>query len=180
MQARYPRDTEAMNAAAEIRIRAQRRMGEELGKVELATGGGDQKSDHRSSQATGDRPTLAETGQNRDNPPRTDRRAVVCPGDPVERAAQWACRGGQFRQMPLAMPAGGDVPTKLTRHRFGRRRCPQLGETSAGGMHPGIPLGASALSLLPRLLELLAQPFSIGRRQCGGNALEVGLGVHAG
>jgi len=52
--------------AAEIRIRAERRLGElmaaQKARVGAAKGGGDQKSDHRVGKKPGDLPTLGEAG----------------------------------------------------------------------------------------------------------------------
>jgi hypothetical protein len=54
--------TEEQNGAAETKIRAERCLGEALARLEKATGGGDQRSDHRSHDATGGPPTLADIG----------------------------------------------------------------------------------------------------------------------
>ena len=71
-----------MNVAAELRIRAERRMGEALRETELAKGGGDQKSDHRSSRPTSDRlPSLSEIGISKDQSSRFQRLADI--PDPV-------------------------------------------------------------------------------------------------
>ncbi len=53
---------ETINYAAEIRLRAERKLGEILIQTPKAKGGGDMKSDHRSQKRTGDSPTLAESG----------------------------------------------------------------------------------------------------------------------
>src|SRR5215471_14762556 len=50
------------NRVAEIKIRAERHLGQALARLEKAKGGGDQRSDHRSHDATGGPPTLADLG----------------------------------------------------------------------------------------------------------------------
>jgi len=54
------------NEVAEIKIRAERRIGEELATLSKAKGGGDQRSEHRSHRPTSGPPTLAELGISKD------------------------------------------------------------------------------------------------------------------
>jgi hypothetical protein len=68
---------QAQNRIAEIKIRAERRMGEELRKLEKAKGGGDQRSDHRSHDAIGGPATLAELGINKSQSSRWQTLASV-------------------------------------------------------------------------------------------------------
>jgi hypothetical protein len=55
-------NTEAERRACEIRLRAERKAGQLLAKMDKAKGGGDRKSDHRSHGATGDQLTLDDIG----------------------------------------------------------------------------------------------------------------------
>jgi len=48
--------------AARMKLRSERRAGEMLAGMDKAKGGGDQKSDHRCNNVTGDNPTLSEIG----------------------------------------------------------------------------------------------------------------------
>src|SRR5215469_1843593 len=50
------------NRVAEIKIRVERHLGQALARLEKAKGGGDQRSNHRSRNATGGPPTLADIG----------------------------------------------------------------------------------------------------------------------
>ena len=50
------------NRVAEIKIRAERHLGQALARLAKAKGGGDQRSNHRSRDATGGQPTLADIG----------------------------------------------------------------------------------------------------------------------
>jgi hypothetical protein len=54
------------NEVAELKIRAERRIGEELATLNKAKGGGDQRSEHRSHRPTGGPATLAEIGITKD------------------------------------------------------------------------------------------------------------------
>lgn len=54
------------NEVAELKIRAERRIGEELATLNKAKGGGDQRSEHRSHRPTGGPATLAELGITKD------------------------------------------------------------------------------------------------------------------
>lgn len=53
---------EMQNHCAEIKIRAERRVGELLRGTEKDKGGGDRRSNHQSRRATGDIPTLSDAG----------------------------------------------------------------------------------------------------------------------
>jgi hypothetical protein len=59
--ARQAQNTDAERQAAEIRLRAERKAGQLLKAMPKAKGGGDQKSDHRSSRSRGD-PALKDLG----------------------------------------------------------------------------------------------------------------------
>jgi hypothetical protein len=69
------------NRAAEIKIRAERRLGEALARLEKAKGGGDQRCDHRSHDATGGPLTLADIGITRTQSSRWQAMASVPPDD---------------------------------------------------------------------------------------------------
>jgi hypothetical protein len=58
---------EDQNKATTVKIRAERRLGNELSALQKAKGGGDRRSDHRSHDATGGLPTLADLGIRRHN-----------------------------------------------------------------------------------------------------------------
>ncbi len=61
--ARQAQNVEMERQACEIRLRAERRVGQLLKGMDKAKGGGDQKSaDHRYQDDTGDRETLADLG----------------------------------------------------------------------------------------------------------------------
>jgi hypothetical protein len=60
--ARQALNTEGEQKAMRIRIRAERRVGEILCDKEMAKGGGDQRSDHRSTRPRGGPKTLDELG----------------------------------------------------------------------------------------------------------------------
>jgi hypothetical protein len=68
--ARQANDPQLIEHATEIRLRAERRAGELLATMEKNKGGGDRRSNHRSSGATGDRPTLKELGITKDQSSR--------------------------------------------------------------------------------------------------------------
>lgn len=53
---------EPEHRACEIQLRAERKASELLRDMEKAKGGGDQKSEHRSSPLRGDRPTFRDLG----------------------------------------------------------------------------------------------------------------------
>jgi N6-adenosine-specific RNA methylase IME4 len=89
---------DAVNAAAEIRVRAERRMGEELAKAELATGGGPVRSDigkapvgqddsSRPTPATSSKPKLSDIGISRDQSSRYQHLADI-PEDTFEAAIE--------------------------------------------------------------------------------------------
>lgn len=80
---------DAVNAAAELRIRAERRMGEALRDAEKPKGGGDQRSDHRSASTTGEKsaPTLAEIGITKDQSSRYQQIAAI-PQETFETAIE--------------------------------------------------------------------------------------------
>lgn len=60
--ARRAKDYELIALATEIRLRAERRLGEMMAQQPKAMGGGDQKSDHRVSKKPSDVATLADAG----------------------------------------------------------------------------------------------------------------------
>jgi phage N-6-adenine-methyltransferase len=70
---------DAVNAAAELRIRAVRKMGEALRDAEKAKGGGDRRSDHPSASTRGEKsaPTLAEIGITYDQSSRYQQMAAI-------------------------------------------------------------------------------------------------------
>jgi hypothetical protein len=72
------------NRAAAVKIRAERRLGEELSRLEKAKGGGDQRSDHRSHDVTGGLPTLADLGITKAQSSRWQALASI-PEDDFER-----------------------------------------------------------------------------------------------
>jgi len=76
------KDTHMELWAAEIRIRAERKAGEFLRGMKKAKGGGDQKSNHRSSVATGGQ-TLADIGITKDQSSKWQKMATI-PGKKFE------------------------------------------------------------------------------------------------
>ncbi len=64
------KNTEAERCACEIRLRAERKAGQLLSKMEKNRGGGDRKSDHPSRGTTGDKSTLSDLGVTRDQSSR--------------------------------------------------------------------------------------------------------------
>ncbi len=64
------KNTEAERRACEIRLRAERKAGKLLSKMEKNKGGGDRKSDHPSRGTTGDKSTLSDLGITRDQSSR--------------------------------------------------------------------------------------------------------------
>lgn len=61
--ARQAKNVDAEHRACKVRLRAERKAGQLLKRMDKARGGGDQKSDHRSTRPRGDRrPTLRDLG----------------------------------------------------------------------------------------------------------------------
>ncbi len=80
-------NVEAERRACEIRLRAERKLGQILRDMEKAKGGGDQKSDHPSQRARGDssaQKTLADLGISYTQSSRWQELAAV-PDDEWER-----------------------------------------------------------------------------------------------
>jgi hypothetical protein len=67
----------------EIRLRAERRCGELLSEMEMNRGGGDQRSDHRSTEPRGDRQTLRDLGISYDQSSQWQK-LVAVPADEFE------------------------------------------------------------------------------------------------
>jgi hypothetical protein len=81
------RDTELIQYAAEIKVRAERRCGELLAHTEKHVGG--RPTDNRSNDATGSPPTLREMGLTKDESSRYQQLAAM-PAD-----EEGGSRGGQ-------------------------------------------------------------------------------------
>src|SRR5262249_45482569 len=84
------------NRAAETKIRAERRMGGALAGVGKAEGGGDQRSDHRSHDATAGRPTLADLGITKTQSSRWQAMASVPEADFEQHIAKVKGRGKEL------------------------------------------------------------------------------------
>jgi len=84
------------NRAAEVKIRAERHLGEALAQLEKAKGGGDQRSDHRLHDATGGRPTLADIGITKTQSSRWQAIAFVPQDDFEKHLAKVKNRGEEL------------------------------------------------------------------------------------
>lgn len=82
--ARQAKDSELIQYATEIKVRAERRCGELLATTEKNTGG--RPSDNRSNDATSFAPTLADMGLTRDESSRYQQLAAM-PAEHFETAA---------------------------------------------------------------------------------------------
>jgi hypothetical protein len=98
--ARQAQNYEAEHKAAKVRERAERRAGELLAEREMAKGGGDQRSDHRSPHVTGDRP------EHPSNQPKT----LADLGITKRQSANWQ----KLAKMPLErFTTGDEAPPQL-------------------------------------------------------------------
>jgi DNA N-6-adenine-methyltransferase (Dam) len=77
--AQHAQDTTLLDRATEYRLLAERRAGEILKLTVKNKGGGDRRSNHRSSGATGDRPTLDQLGINKSQSSRWQKLADLAP-----------------------------------------------------------------------------------------------------
>jgi hypothetical protein len=128
---------EDQNKATTVKIRAERRLGNELSALQKAKGGGDRRSDHRSHVATGGLPTLADLGIKKAQSARWQAVASV-PEDDFERYVVEVNNGGEELTTAAVIRLARQLQNKVQRPRdAGNTESPDSpatdGEDSATG-----------------------------------------------
>jgi hypothetical protein len=111
--ARQAQNDEDERRCREIRMRAERRVGQLLKETDRATGGGDQRSEHPSGRTTPDQPKLAEYGLTRDQSSKWQYVASL-PDNEFESALNDGASTSDMVEMAKIKERGGPVEAPST------------------------------------------------------------------